>query len=451
MTQMLSQLVDFLAAHQSLAILFAFLVAFGEALLIVGLFVPSTVVLLGLGTLIGLGKMAFLPVFAATVAGAIAGDGLSFWIGVHWKEQIRSFWPFSRYGALMAKGEQFIARHGGKSIFIVRFIPGVKAVVPTIAGMMGMPATRFALVNVGSAFVWAAVHLLPAIALGRGLQVATAVNPRVAILAALGAAATVLAWVLLRLARGVLIPAADRGRLALALWLERPGGRNGAVARVLRNQDRTLEAAALIGLSIAALASFALLLLAVIFDPEVALADAAIGQFLQGLRTDWATSAMVAITMLGDMAVLLPVTLLLIAVLAAGRQWALACAATTASLAGVIFVPVFKTLLHRARPIPMYQGADGFSFPSGHSTLAAIIFGMLAVFLARAVPERFRGWIYASLAVLIALIGLSRVYLQAHWTSDVVAGMPLCCARSTRNASLNRARVKTAPMPTTCQ
>ena len=59
-----------------------------------------------------------------------------------------------------------------------------------------MPATRFALVNVGSAFVWAAVHLLPAISLGRGLQVATAVNPRVAILAGLGAAAAVLAWVL---------------------------------------------------------------------------------------------------------------------------------------------------------------------------------------------------------------------------------------------------------------
>ena len=78
MSHLLSQFVDFLGTHQSLAILFAFLVAFGEALLILGLFVPSTVVLVGLGTLIGLGKMAFLPVFAATVAGAVAGDALSF-------------------------------------------------------------------------------------------------------------------------------------------------------------------------------------------------------------------------------------------------------------------------------------------------------------------------------------------------------------------------------------
>jgi membrane protein DedA with SNARE-associated domain/membrane-associated phospholipid phosphatase len=445
MTQMLSQFVDFLGAHQSLAILFAFLVAFGEALLIIGLFVPSTVVLVGLGTLIGLGKMAFLPVFAATVAGAIAGDALSFWAGVHWKQQICTFWPFSRYETLMDKGEQFIARHGGKSIFIVRFIPGVKAVVPTIAGTMGMSPMRFALVNVGSAFVWAAAHLLPAIALGRGLQVAHAANPRVAILAGLAAAAALLAWVALRLVRGVLVPAADRGRLRLALWLERQGGRSGTLARVLRNHDRMLEAAALIGLAIAALASFALLLLAVVFDPQMALADAAIGQFLQGLRTDWATSAMVGITMLGDMAVLLPVALLLIAALLVSRQWLLAGSVAAASLAGVVFVPFLKTLLHRARPIPMYQGADGFSFPSGHSTSATIVFGMLALFVAQSLPPRFRGLVYGGFATLIALIGLSRVYLQAHWPSDVLAGMLFGGAMVSVVALLLHARVVTVP------
>ena len=445
MTNLVSQFVDFLGAHQSLAILFAFLVAFGEALLILGLFVPSTVVLVGLGTLIGLGKMAFLPVFAATVAGAVAGDALSFWAGVHWKQQIRTFWPFSRYGNLMGKGEDFIARHGGKSIFIVRFIPGVKAVVPTIAGMMGMSTTRFALVNVGSAFVWAAAHLLPAIALGRGLQVAHAANPRIAILAGLAAAAAILSWGLLRLSRGVVLPAADRARLALAQWLEDRGGCSGSLVHVLRNEGRMLEAAALIGLAVVALASFVLLFLAVIFDPQMALADAAIGQFLQGLRTDWATSTMVAITMLGDMAVLLPVALLMIAALAAGRQWALAAAVTAASLSGAIFVPVFKTLLHRARPLPMYQGADGFSFPSGHSTLATIIFGLLALLVARSVPARLRGWVYGFFVTLIALIGLSRVYLQAHWPSDVVAGMLFGGALVSVVALLLHARVVTVP------
>ena len=93
----------------------------------------------------------------------------------------------------MDKGEQFIARHGDKRILIIRFIRGVKAVVPTIAGMLRMTTTRFALATVGSAFVWAAAHLLPAIALGRGLQVAHAANARFAILAGFGAAVALLA------------------------------------------------------------------------------------------------------------------------------------------------------------------------------------------------------------------------------------------------------------------
>lgn len=423
MTQMLSQFVDFLGAHQMLAIFFAFLVAFGEALLILGLFVPSTTVLVGLGALIGLGKMAFLPVFLATVAGAIAGDALSFWAGVHWKERIRTFWPFSRYGALMDKGEGFIARHGGKSIFIVRFIPGVKSVVPTIAGMMGMSVTRFALVNVGSAFVWAAAHLLPAIALGRGLQVAHTANPRFAILAGLGLAVALIGWAAMRLARGVLIPAVDQLRLRLVLLLERRGKEGGTLARVLRNHDGALEAAALLGIAICALTGFGLLLAGVILDPELAQADAAISHFVQGLRTDWATSAMIGITMLGDTAVLMPAALLLIAALGANRQWVLSATVAAASLAGAAFVPLFKTLIQRTRPVPMYQGADGFSFPSGHSTLATIILGALALIVAQGLPARFRGWVYAGTAALLALIALSRVYLLAHWPTDVLAGL----------------------------
>lgn len=423
MTQLLSQFVDFLGAHQALAVLFAFLVAFGEALLILGLFVPSTTVLVGLGTLIGLGKMAFVPVFLATVAGAIAGDALSFWAGVHWKERIRSFWPFSHYGALMDKGERFVARHGGKSIFIVRFIPGVKAVVPTIAGMAGMSTTRFALVNVGSAFVWAAAHLLPAIALGRGLQVAQAANPRFLILTGLGLAIGLLGWLAMRLTRGLVIPLADRVRFWLADRLERWGLAEGRLARTLRNHDGALEAAALIGLAIAGLTGFGLVLTAVILDPELAQADAALSQALQGLRTDWATSVMVGMTMLGDTAVLLPTVLLLVGVLALRRQWAVAATIAAASLAGSAFVPLFKALIHRARPISMYQGVDGFSFPSGHSTLATIILGALALVLSKALPARVRGWVYGGTATLVGLIALSRIYLLAHWPSDVMAGL----------------------------
>lgn len=425
MSPALTHVIDFLQAHPNLAVLFAFLTAFGEAMLILGLFVPSTMLLVGLGTLIGLGKMAFLPVFIATVAGAIVGDAVSFWAGVHWKDRIRTFWPFYRYEALMHRGEDFIAKHGGKSIFIVRFIPAVKAVVPTLAGMMGMSPRYFAFVNVISAFVWAAVHLLPAVALGRGLQVAHAANPRFVILIVLGVFAAVIAWATERFARAVLFPAADRGRLSLARWLEGKGPRAAPVVRFLRNEDSALETTALAVLAVLALSGFMMVLVTVTFDPQLSLADAAIGRFVQGLRTDWFTSGMVAVTMLGDLAVVLPVLILLALMLAAFRQWSLSGAVICAALTASAVVPFLKAVLHRTRPILVQQGKDVFSFPSGHTATSSVVFGILALFLAQAAPVRFRGLIYAVFSILIALVAFSRIYLQAHWPSDVVAGLLL--------------------------
>lgn len=139
---------------------------------------------------------------------------LSFWAGVHWKQQIRTFWPFSRYSALMDKGERFNARHGGRGIFIVRFIPGVKAVVPTIAGVMGMSTTQFSLVNVGSARLGggasSACYCFGAQGFRLRMPPPTRALPSSRAFRCDGA---VLAWAALQLVRRVLVPAADRGRL----------------------------------------------------------------------------------------------------------------------------------------------------------------------------------------------------------------------------------------------
>ena len=72
--------------------------------------------------------------------------------------------------ALIEQGERFFSRHGGKSVFIGRFIPGVKSVVPGIAGMFGMDYRKFSLINVTSAFAWAAAHILPGMLLSAWLK-----------------------------------------------------------------------------------------------------------------------------------------------------------------------------------------------------------------------------------------------------------------------------------------
>src|SRR5690349_12954813 len=96
-TAYLQSLLAFVALHPALAIATAFIMAFSEGLLIVGLFVPSTVVLVGIGSLVGLGRLPFWPAFIATIVGAAAGDQLSYWIGRVCKAWLAEIWPFSRY------------------------------------------------------------------------------------------------------------------------------------------------------------------------------------------------------------------------------------------------------------------------------------------------------------------------------------------------------------------
>ncbi len=84
-----------------------------------------------------------------------------------------------------------------------------------------------------------------------------------------------------------------------------------------------------------------------------------------------------------------------------------------------------KLFFHRPRPEPYFGVAipGTFSFPSGHSLLALTFYGMLA-HLAASRVDRFtlRAAIWTTAALVILLIGFSRIYLGVHYPSDVLAG-----------------------------
>ena len=170
MTAYLQGLLNFIALHPNLAIAAAFVVSAGEALPIVGLFSPSTVVLVAIGGLVGLGKVSLWPAFIATILGATVGDAVSYWTGRIYKERLVEIWPFSRHHGLLTAGQRHFSDGGAVSIVIGRFIPGIKPVVSGAAGMMGMGAVRFTLINLLSATAWAAAHLLPGVSAGLALS-----------------------------------------------------------------------------------------------------------------------------------------------------------------------------------------------------------------------------------------------------------------------------------------
>src|SRR5215510_6420326 len=153
------QIVEFVRAHEAWAAPIVFALAFGESLAFVSLILPAWAALVGIGVLIGQGELAFVPVWLAGAVGAALGDWLSYWIGAKFKSSIAGVWPFTRHPDLLPRGEAFIQRWGVMAIFIARFSGPLRASVPIVAGIFGMPYWRFQFANFTSAFLWAAVLL----------------------------------------------------------------------------------------------------------------------------------------------------------------------------------------------------------------------------------------------------------------------------------------------------
>src|SRR6202163_726520 len=198
------------------------------------MFSPSTVVLVGIGGLIGLGKASFWPVFIATILGAVIGDATSYWTGRIYKERLVEIWPFSRHHGLLTAGQRHFAVHGGKSVVIGRFIPGIKPVVSGVAGIMGMGAVRFAILNVLSAIAWAAVHLLPGIWTGLALTGLSAISKRLAIVIGVLVIGIVLAMWFAKVTIGSGLRYLTRLQMALLGWAHRRGDPIGhAIERIV--------------------------------------------------------------------------------------------------------------------------------------------------------------------------------------------------------------------------
>ncbi|MDE2463783.1 MAG: VTT domain-containing protein [Alphaproteobacteria bacterium] len=421
----IATIVDFIRTHQDLAYGLALVAAMSEALPLIGVVVPGETIVLGISALAATGALHLIPLLISVTLGAVIGDGISYWLGHHYHRSIIDHWPLSRYPALIVRGEDFFRRHGGKSVFIARFTPGVRAILPLIAGTLSMSPTRFYILNVVSALAWGVSHVLVGVAVGASLVLAGAVAGRlmiVLIVLSVFAAAIVMAT---RIAVQRLPPLLTRLLERLGMWAQ---GRHGWFSRQLQSvldPARTeLPGLALLGaLLVASLWAFMGIVQDVIAGDPLVRADVAVFQLLQGLRTGWIDRIVVAITELGDATVLLAVTFATLCWFAWRRNWRAVIYEVAAVGVASLFSILVKLTMHQSRPSIGYGGLDFFSFPSGHTTASTALFAFLAIIVAWEVRRRWQLAVTAGAGLLVGTIAFSRVYLGAHWLSDILAGI----------------------------
>ncbi|KVZ29026.1 cytochrome O ubiquinol oxidase [Burkholderia multivorans] len=416
-----------IGAHPALALAIVFATACAEAIALIGTVVPAGAVMFAAGALAGAGALDPWMTIGVAAVGAIVGDGISYELGRHYRGMIRNGWARFGHEAVYARGEQFVLRHGTKSIVLARFLAPVRAVVPVVVGCATLPRRSFYPVNIVSALVWAPVHIAPGMLFGASAALAAALSVRIAAILLVVAALVLGVWygVRLLLRRGwPLLHAAFAAALhACVRHWPRFGARLHDSLVHLRRLPGAVPVLAL--LFVASVWLFGRIVQDVVANAPLMHADVALYAFLQNLRTPPVDAAMRAVVVLHGRDAGLIVSAAFLAWLAIHRCWASAAWWLATVGIAVVLVPAFGVVPPGATPAALPPGAAHMPLPDADAAFAILASSGIGWLLARDRPARWRTPVVTAVVLWIVLGGFARLYVGDTWLSGLVGGWSL--------------------------
>jgi len=368
----------------------------------VGLLAPGeTTVIVG-GVIAGQGEISLAILVAVAWTAAVCGDVTSYWLG---RRLGRDF--LIRHGRRvritperLERVEAFYDRHGGATIVVGRFIGFVRPIAPFLAGAAKFPWRRFLPYDILGAGAWAATFSVLGYVFWRSFDQLTAYVSRG--LVAFGTVVVV---------------------IAALVWLHRnrPGLLQPVVNR-LTPGNLGLELTTMLALGV--VGSFAFVAIGMeVGDGGAAGIDEAAGDVAMETRMAALVDVAKVVTDVGSLPVtaLVVVATMLWAALRGRRVDALAVAG--GMLASIVIVQVAKAAYERPRPPGPLVDTVNFAYPSGHS-----VYVVAYVACATVLVRGGMGWArrFAAIGVaigIVAVVGATRVYLAAHYLTDVLGGI----------------------------
>lgn len=421
------------------ALLVVFALPALEASLFLGFVFPGEIAVILGGVLASQSDVSFVAVVIAAVAGAVIGDAIGYFIGRRWGRRIlhgtigRIKFVRRHLDRHLDSAEAFLKRRGASAVFFGRWTAALRVLVPGLAGMARVPYRTFAIYNFLGGLVWATGFVLVGYLAGRSWRQVEGVLSKASLLL-LGLVVLILIVVLVArwIARHPDAMRRFRERL-LELpgisWL-RSGERRGVA--LLVNRFRPNAALGLwltLGLVLVGLMGWAFgAVLHLVVRPETLGVDLRVEHFFLTHRQHGVTSVVRVVTYLGSVAVLIPLAVACALVLTYRRRGALPLFTIAAALGGASALQiVVKKLVHEPRPPERFMVGSyhGYGFPSGHVTQAVALYGAVAALYAVKArwPRRVAAW--TGWVIVSVVVGFTRIYLGAHWLSDVLGGAAL--------------------------